>query len=169
MLSIRCANPPNASGNQPKGGNVKSCILILVDSERSIYSPNAWLHRRRNWWGRVVVSTSGVMDWVTACRTRMGTLWKGPRSSPHHLQFLCMTQMRFASVLWIGLNASTPYPEPSSLWASSYLTSSTGSPIKCCDMRTSMQICKKNKLSLPTPVAKLYLFFSEPNLPASST
>lgn len=145
----RCYTP-NAFGNQSLGGNVKSCKLILVDSERPIRFPYAWLHRRRNWWGRAVVFTSAVMDWVTPCRPRMVPLWRGPLCSPHRLQSPCMTGRYCTSALWTGPSALTPYPEPSFPWASSYSTSSTGSPIKCCDTRTSMRICKKH--SLPTQV-----------------
>lgn len=141
-VALLCCNTPNTFGNQPQSGNVKSCELILFDSERPICFPYAWLHRRRNWWERAVVFTSGVMDWVTACRPRMVPLWKGPPSSTPHLQLPCMMARYFTSVLWIEPSALTPFPELSFPWASSYSTSSTGSPIKCCDMRTSMQICK---------------------------
>lgn len=139
--TLLCCYIPNAFGNQPRG-NVKSCKLILVDSERPICFPYAWLHRRKNWWGRAVAFTFGVMDWVTACKLRMVLLWKGPPCSPPHLQSPCTTERCFTSVSWTGPSALIPYPEPSFLWASSYSISSTGSPTKCCDTRTSMQICK---------------------------
>lgn len=133
---------PRAFGNQPPRGNVHECKLIFVDSKRPICFPFAWLHRRRNWWGKAAAFTSGVTDWVTACRPRMAPLWKGPLCSPLHLRLLCTTGRYFTSVLWTGPSASIPYPEQSFLWAFLYSTSSIGSHIKCCDTRTSMQICK---------------------------
>lgn len=139
--SLLCNYTPKTFGNLR--GYIKSCKLILADSGRPIRFPYAWLHRRRNWSERAVVFTSGVMDWVIVCRPRMAPLWKGPLCSDPRLQLPRTTERYFTSVLWTGPSALTPYPEPFFLWASSYSTSSTGSPIKCFDTRTSMQICKR--------------------------
>lgn len=171
--SIRLCCPfvplhPNAFGNHPLRGNVKGCKLIFVDSKRPICFPYAWLHRRRNWWGKAAVFTSGVMDWVTACRPRMAQLWKGPLCSPLRLQLLCTTERCFTSDLWTGPSASTPYPEPFFLWAFLYSTSSTGSLIKCCDTRTSTQICKTLPANFSCYLHILFSF-SEPKLPVRST
>lgn len=141
--ALLCYYSTNTFENQPLSRNVKCCMLIPADRKRPIcfFFP-AWLHRRRNWWGRAAVFTSEVTDWVTACRLRMVPLWREPACSPPHLQLPCLTEKYFTSVSWTEPNALTPYPELFFPWAFSYLTSSTGSPIKCCDTRTFMQICK---------------------------
>lgn len=108
------------------------------------------------------------MDWVTACRPRMVPLWREPLCSlPRLLRLLLhlLLQLPFTtegystSVLWIGQSALTPYPEQSFPWASSYSTSSTGSPIKCCDTRTSIKICRT--LSADPSCYILSFFFSQ--------
>lgn len=107
------------------------------------------------------------MAWVTACRPRMALLWKEPACSPHHhLQLPCLMEKCFTSVSWTEPNELTPYPEPFSPWAFSYLTSSTGSPIKCCDMKTSIQICKTLCQSGMLLFVCLFVF-SKPKLPVN--
>lgn len=49
--------------------------------------------------------------------------------------------MTSAGALWSGPKGLTPSPEPCSPWASSCLTSSTGSPTKCCGTRTCWLHC----------------------------
>lgn len=100
------------------------------------------LCRRKNCSVRAAVFTSGVTDWATASRTGTGRPQKEPPSSPSRPRWPCTTKTRFTSALWTGPSASTPYPERFSRSASSFSTSSTGSPTKCCGTRTSTQTCE---------------------------
>lgn len=108
---------------------------------------------------KAVAFTSVGTDWAIAYKQKTGQLWMGPTYSPLHPQCKCCTTERpSGSVLWTEPSASTPYPEPCFLSASSYSTSFTGSPTKCCDTRTSTPTC--NRSWLHHLLILLLLFFS---------
>lgn len=116
--------------------------LEYQNLSQCIFFSSVELCRRKNCSERTVVFTFGVTDWATACRTRTERQQKDPPSSPSRPRWPCTTGTRFTSASWIGPSASTPYPERFSRSASSSSTSSTGSPTKCCDTRTSTQTCE---------------------------
>lgn len=130
------------------------CANCSCQRESNLFFSSVWLHRRRNWWGRAVVFTSGVTDSVTACKPRMALLWRGQQCSPRPLQWPCMMEKCLVSALWTGPNGSTPFLELSFPWAFSFLTSFTGWHTKCCDTKTSMQICKALQLKFAIPSLK---------------
>lgn len=109
---------------------------------------------------KAVAFTSVGTDWAIAYKQKTGQLWMGPTYSPLHPQCKCCTTERpSGSVLWTEPSASTPYPEPCFLSASSYSTSFTGSPTKCCDTRTSTPACNRS-ISPGYATCSSYCFFS---------